>query len=103
MFGWLKKKAAQQSLFNVEINTRTLIVVANRADAAIEATGAPDPGCTKEVVAAQRALLTDVRLALDNGANLEDVRSRVDSAKSKETVSRGAEMAITHVLSYTER
>ena len=103
MFGWLKKKAAQQSLFNVEINTRTLIVVSNRADATTEETGTPDPGRTEEVVAAQRGLLTDIQLALDNGASLEDVRSRIDSAKSKETVTRGAEMAIAHVLCYAER
>lgn len=103
MFGWLKKKAAQQSLFNVEINTRTLIAVSNRADAAIEKTGAPEPGRAEDVVAAQRSLLTDIQLALDNGATLEDVQSRIDSAKSKETVTRGAEMAITHVLTYVER
>jgi hypothetical protein len=83
VFSWLKKKAAQQSLFNVEINTRTLILVSNRADASIEETGIPDPGHTKKVVAAQGGLLTDIQLALDNGASLEDVRSRIDSAKSK--------------------
>jgi hypothetical protein len=46
VFSWLKKKAAQQSLFNVEINTRTLILVSNRADASIEETGISDPGHT---------------------------------------------------------
>jgi len=103
MFGWLKKKAAQQSLYNVEINTRTLIKVSNRADAAIEETGAPGPGHAEDVVAAQRSLLTDVQLALDNGASLEDVRSRIDSAKSKEAVTRGAEIALSHILTYVEQ
>lgn len=102
MFGWLKRKAAQQSLFNVEINTRTLIAVSNRADASIEETGLPSSRRTAEVVTAQRGLLTDVQLALSNGASMADVRARIDSAKLKETVTRGAEMAIAHVMSYVE-
>jgi hypothetical protein len=103
MFGWLKKKAAQQSLFNVEINTRTLIVVSNRADAAITSTGAPDSWHIEKVASAQRSLLTDIQLSLANGASLEDVRKRIDLAKSKEPVTRGAEIAIEHVLSYAEQ
>jgi hypothetical protein len=102
MLGWLKRKAAQQSLFNVEINTRTLIAVSNRADSSIEEAGVPSARHTAEVVAAQRGLLTDIQLALANGASLADVRARIDSTKSKETVTRGAEMAIAHVMSYVE-
>lgn len=103
MFGWLKKKAAQQSLFNVEINTRTLIVVSNRADTAIRSTGAPSPGHTEKVVAAQKSLLVDINLALANGATLDEIGSRIEIAKSKETVTAGADMAIAHVLSYVNR
>lgn len=103
MFGWLKKKAAQQSLFNVEINTRTPIAVSNRADAEIERTGATDRRGKEAVVAAQKSLLTDIHLALANGASLEEVRSRIESAKSKQSVTRGAETAIAHVLSYAEK
>jgi hypothetical protein len=102
VFAWLKRKAAQASLFNVEINTRTLIAVSNRADASFEETGVPSARRTAEVVTAQRSLLTDIQLALSNGASLEDVRSRIDSAKSKEPVTRGAEMAIAHVITYVE-
>ena len=100
MFGWLKKKAAQQSLYNVEINTRTLIVVSNRADEAISKTGKPNPACTTEVAAAQKSLLTDIELALANSASFEDVQSRIEVAKSKEALTRGAEMAIEHVCNH---
>ncbi len=100
MFGWLKKKAAQQSLYNVEINTRTLIVVSNRADEAISKTGTPNPASTTAVVAAQNSLLTDIELALANGASFEDVQTRIGVAKSKENLTRGAEMAIEHVWNH---
>lgn len=102
MFAWLKKKAAQQSLFNVEINTRTLILAANRADAAIQQTGTSDPVHTGKVVSAQKSLLSDIQLALGNGASVENVNSRIAVAKSKEHPTDGAEIAITHVLSYIE-
>ena len=39
MLSWLRKKAAQQSLFNVELNARSLIIDANGADAIIHKTG----------------------------------------------------------------
>lgn len=103
MFGWLKRKAAQQSLFNVEINTRTLIAVSNRVDAAIQRTGASNSADIQKVANAQNSLLTDIKLALDNGAGVEDVKARIDAAKFKETLTKGAEMAIAHVLTYIEK
>lgn len=103
MLGWLKKKAAQQSLFNVEINTRTLIAVSNRADTKIKKTSAPDVADIQRVRDAQKSLLTDIKLALDNGASVEDVQNRVNTAKAKETLTEGAEMAIEHVLAYIKR
>jgi hypothetical protein len=97
---WFKAKAVKQSLFNVRINTRKLILVSNRADAAVAKTGAPNSSNTKEVVAAQKALLSDIHLAMANGASAKAVRENVDTAKATESVSHGAEMAILHVLSY---
>lgn len=103
MFGWLKRKAAQQSLFNVEINTRTLIAVSNRADAFIEGAGTTSPAYIEKVKKAQRALLTDIQLALANGATIDEVQSRIEEAKRKEAPTEGGEMAIEHVLTYVRQ
>ncbi len=54
MFKWLEKRAAKQSLLNVGINTRTLIVVSNRADAAIQETGASNPDDATKVTQTSR-------------------------------------------------
>ncbi len=102
MFKWLKKKAGKQSLFNVKINTKTLILVSNRADENIKATGAEDDAYTREVISAQESLLTDMRLAIDNGMSIQDVKASIEQAKSQYPVSKGAEMAIEHVLKYLE-
>ena len=103
MFKWLEKRAAKQSLLNVGINTRTLVVVSNRADAAIQETVSSNPDDAAKVTKAQEALLTDIRLALTNGATLEQVKEKIDEAKAKETISKGSELAIDHVLSYAEQ
>ena len=102
VFKWLEKRAAKQSLLNVGINTRTLVVVSNRADAAIQETGSSNPDDAAKVTKAQEALLTDIRLALANGATLEQVKEKID-AKAKQTVSEGSELAINHVLSHVEQ
>jgi hypothetical protein len=98
MFGWLKKKAAQQSLFNVRINSRTLILVADEADERIRVTRMADPVKTREVVHAQQALLRDAQLALQNGASMGEVSSQIEAAKGKHPPSEGALMAIANVL-----
>jgi hypothetical protein len=98
MFKWLKKKAGETSLFNVKLNTKTLILVANRAHENIQATGKDDDALTREVISAQVALLDDMRLAIDNGMSTQDVEASVEQAKSQHPVSKGAEMAIEHVL-----
>ncbi len=103
MFKWLAKKAAKQSLFNVGINTRTLILVANRADQAIEEAAVSNPADVAWVPKAQKALLADIQLALSSGANLEEVTAKIDEAKAKETPSKGAELALANVLSYVQR
>lgn len=100
MFGWLKKKAAQQSLFNVEINTRTLIFIANEIDKVIMASGSTNESLRRKAVNAQRSLLTDINLALANDASIDDVLARVEVAKSKEKPSEGAKLAVAHVLTY---
>jgi hypothetical protein len=60
IFKWLEKCAAKQSLFNVGINTRTLITISNRADAAIQKTGLSYPRDVKQVIKAQNSHLTDI-------------------------------------------
>ena len=101
MFKWLERRAAKQSLFNVRINAQTLIAVANRADAAIARTATTNPSVIKAVASAQRSLLTDIQLALANGASLSDVEQKITEAKSKEpAVSAGAEKALRHVLNH---
>ena len=101
MFKWLERRAAKQSLFNVRINAQTLIAVSNRADAAIGRTATTNPSDIKAVASAQRSLLTDIQLALANGASLSDVEQKIAEAKSKEQiVSAGAEKALAHVLGY---
>lgn len=102
LFGWLEKKAAQQSLKNIRINSETLIRVANEADKKIEETGSSNERQTKRIASHQKSLLTDIQLALGNKASMEEVLAAVEGAKSKVTVSTGAEMAIKHVLSYVE-
>jgi hypothetical protein len=102
MFAWLKKKAAQQSLFNVEINTRTLILVANKTypDEPASAPASEESyRAGTEKVNAQRSLLHDILLALENGASTDEVRARIEAAKTEEaTLTHGAEMAIDVVL-----
>ncbi|AZO68941.1 MULTISPECIES: hypothetical protein [unclassified Mesorhizobium] len=102
IFGWLKGKAAKQSLFNVEITTRTLIVVANKAHEAIAVSLSSNPADASRVASAQKAVLSDVALAIDNGASVEDVLARIEMAKSKEKMTSGAEMAVAHMISYVK-
>jgi hypothetical protein len=98
MLNWLKKRAAKQSLFNVEINARTLIVVSNKAETSIAETGATTPKLIEKVVSAQKSLLGCIYLALANGASFEEVCTRIDVAKSKESLSLGAKLAIENVV-----
>src|SRR5262245_61076795 len=99
MFGWLKKKATQRSLFKIELTTRTLVVISNGAYATIRVTGAPHPSDVSEIKKAQGALTNDIKLALAKGATFEEVRSRIELAKSKEKgVTQGAETAIANVV-----
>ena len=99
MFGWLKKKAAQRSLLKIELATRALVVISNGAYANIRVTGAPHPSDVSEIKKAQGALTNDIKLALAKGATFEEVRSRIELAKSKEKgVTQGAEIAIANVV-----
>ena len=43
-----------------------------------------------------------MRLAIDNGMSVQDVKASVEQAKSQHPLSKGAEMAIEHVLKYLE-
>jgi len=100
MFKWLKKKAGEQSLKNVRINTETLILVSNKADENIKITGMPDESHTQTVISAQESLLQDMKLAVANGMSVQQVEGAVGEAKSKYDLSKGAEMAIENVFRY---
>lgn len=109
MFGWITKKAAQQSLFNVELNTRTLIAIANRAypdhpdNSAEPVSDEIYRAGTEKVLKAQRNLLQDILLALDNGAPVDEVRARIEQAKTKEAIiTLGAKMAVATVIDEVE-
>lgn len=94
MLKWLKKKAGETSLFNIKVNTKTLISVSNRAHENIQATGRDDEALTKEVMSAQVSVLEDMHLAISNGISIQQIEAAVEKAKSQHTVSSGAEMAI---------
>jgi len=95
MFGGLNKKAARQSLFNVEINARRLILVTNKAYQA----GLDDKqafrAATEKILKVEDDLYRDISLALDNGASLDEICYRIEIAKIKEArVGLRAKMAI---------
>src|SRR5215471_17692663 len=99
MFGWLKKKAVQRSLFKIELATRTLVVISNGVYANIRVTGAPHPSDVSKIKKAQAALTKDIKFALAKGATFEEVRSRIEVAKSKEKeATQGAQIAIANVV-----
>src|SRR5262245_21138557 len=96
MFGGLNKKAARQSLFNVEINARRLILVANKA---YQADTVNDKQAfradTEQLLKVEDDLYMAISLALDNGASLDEICYRIEIAKIKEaTVGLQAKMAI---------
>lgn len=100
MFKWLEKKAGEQSLKNVRINTETLILVSNKADENIKNTGMSDEMHTKKVISAQESLLEDMKLAIANGMSVQQVEGVVAEVKSKYDLSKGVEMAIENVFRY---
>jgi hypothetical protein len=62
---------------------------------------AANPTDVRAVKKAQEALVADIQLALGNGADPAEVRARIELAKTKEqSVTDGANQAISHVLSY---
>jgi hypothetical protein len=95
MFGGLKKKAARQSLFNVEINARRLILVTNKAYQTDPDDKQAFRADIEKILKAEDDLYRDVSLALDNGASLDAICARIELAKIKEgTVSLQAKMSI---------
>jgi predicted Zn-dependent protease len=102
MFKWLKEKAekaaAKQSLFNVKVNVKTLVSIANRADSRIQISGEPNAADVEKVGKAQSRLLKDVELCIANGLTVAQVQSAITEGLSAETVSPGARMAIDHVI-----
>ena len=83
MFGGLNKKAAQQSLFNVEINARRLILVTNNAYQADLDDKQAFRADTEKILKVEDDLYRDISLALDNGASLDEICYRIEIARSK--------------------
>jgi hypothetical protein len=95
MFGGLNKKAARQSLFNVEINARRLLLVSNKAYQADPDDQQAFRADTEKILKVEDDLYRDISLALDNGASLDEICYRIEIAKIKEaTVGLQAKMAI---------
>ena len=95
MFGGLNKKSARQSLFNVEINARRLILVTNKAYQADLDDKQAFRADTEKILKVEDDLYRDISLALDNGASLDEICYRIEIAKIKETtVGLQAKMAI---------
>jgi hypothetical protein len=95
MFGGLNKKAARQSLFNVEINARRLMLVSNKAYQADPDDKQAFRADTEKILKVEDDLYRDISLALDNGASLDEICYRIEIAKIKEaTVGLQAKMAI---------
>lgn len=104
MFKWLKEKAtaaaAKQCRFNIRLNTKTLVTVANRADQHLRATGgALNESDRRQVHKAQEAVLKDIILGYSNGLSLQEIKKTViDRALDEEQVSDGARLAVDHAL-----
>jgi hypothetical protein len=99
MFGGLNKKAARQSLFNVEINARRLILVTNKAYQADPDDKQAFRADTENILKVEDDLYRDISLALDNGASLDEIFYRIEIAKIKEaTVGLQAKMAIDDLV-----
>ena len=89
----LNKKAARQSLFNVEINAR--ILVTNKVYQADLDDKQAFRDATQKVLKVEDYLYRDISLALDNGSSLDEICYRIKIAKIKEaSVSLRAKMAI---------
>jgi hypothetical protein len=104
MFKWLKEKATQaaanQCKFNIRLNTKTLVSIANRATANINSSGGKtNDNDIRNVVRAQEDLLKDILLGYSNGLSLESIKKEVvDPILLEIEVSDGAIMAVDHVL-----
>jgi len=85
---------------NIRLNTQTLVTVANRAYANLQASAfVPTKSDQQSVFNAQEALLKDVMLGHANGLSLEDITSQVITpALATHEVSDGAKQALDHVM-----
>lgn len=82
MFSWLKKKGIETvqrtCIFNIKLNTKTLILVANRVFKDMEKAGGKLNEYDKtKVYKAQRNLLEDIILGYSNGLTLDEIETSV--------------------------
>jgi hypothetical protein len=104
MFNWLKKKAnlsvQKTCKFNITLSTKTLVSIANRADANLRASGyLLNKSDQQEVVKAQKSLLTDIFLGHKNGMSLDEIKfSIINPLLADIQVSEGAQRAVDHVI-----
>lgn len=90
----------KQCKFNIKLNTKTLVSVANRADAHIRENGETvNESDQEQVYNAQGALLKDIILGCSNGLTLDEIESTVIQPVLDELhVTEGALFAIQHVI-----
>lgn len=106
--GWLKKKGIEtvqrQCKFNIKLNTKTLISIANRACTHIEESSGKVNECDKaQVYNAQKRLLEDIILGCSNGLTLDENKTSVIQPILNEAdVSSSAFLAVNHVIKSAE-
>ncbi len=106
MFKWLKEKATaaaqKQCRFNIKLNVKTLVAVANRADQHLRTSGGKlNKSDQREVHKAQESLLKDIILGCSNGLSLQEIKATViEPALVEEQVSDGAQLSVDHVLKF---
>jgi hypothetical protein len=82
MFGWLKRKGIEtvqrQCVYNIKLNTKTLISIANRVYKEMEECGDELNEYDKaKVYKAQRSLLEDIILGCSNGLTLDEIENTI--------------------------
>ncbi|MFN3461161.1 MAG: hypothetical protein ACK4ZN_09140 [Oceanibaculum sp.] len=102
MWNLIKKAARKTSAYNIKINTRTLISITNSADEKIQKQETLSSRELKEVRKSQESLMKDIILFLSNNGSMEEVENIINAESKKYKTTRGAEIAIKHVIESTK-
>lgn len=102
MFRWLKQKAIgaaqNQCRLNIKLTTKSLILVADQADAAIQSAGDSNESQKSEVLSRQQRLFQELLLAHSNGIQVDELKSMLDSLVSDNASTQGASIAVQHTF-----